>query len=105
MKIKRLYEEETYLYRYDIGLEKYESEFEAMLYHFFKGFNLADSELLEYIEGESIKGVSLIIDFFLMDLNSKYLLQITEFVKFIDQDGKNDFQKHINEFKNIIKAF
>lgn len=92
MKIKKLYEQdETHLCRVETECEKYEPEFESMLDHFFNGFNLANAELLEYIEGENVKGISLIIDVFLMDLNSKYLLQITNFVKFIEKYGKYIF--------------
>ena len=92
MKIKRLYEqEETYLCSVEAECEKFELEFEAMLDHFFNGFNLANAELLEFIVGEKEMGVSLTVDFFLMDFNSKYLLQITNFVKFIEKYGKYIF--------------
>jgi len=100
MKIKKIYENETYLYRVEAECEQFEPEFEAMLEHFFRGFNLADSELLEYIEGDSVKGISLIVDFFLMDLNSKYLLQITNFVKFIEKYGKYIFVPNAPETGN-----
>lgn len=89
MKIKKIYEEETYLCAVEEGLEKYEFLFESILDYFFNGFNLANAELFSFHKNNSEVGITLCIDFFTMDFNAKYLMQISKFIEFINKyDGE-----------------
>lgn len=94
MKIK-LFEE---LGNVEESAKEYEWIGESIIDHFFesKGYNnIAHSELF-YDEKE----LTLVIEFYTLDLDSGYLQQITEYLKFIEIFGKHKFHVQPGESKH-----
>jgi len=85
MKHIKIYEELGYI---NDGAEKYEWYGESMLDYFFKNYdNIAHSELFA-----DDTCVTLIIQFFTMDLCPEYLYKIGEFITFVGKYGKYNFE-------------